>query len=682
MCGIAGFWSSPATEAELLEMLAPMTSALQHRGPDDCGLWCEPSVGIGLGHRRLSIIDLSPQGHQPMFSGSGRYVIVFNGEIYNFEQLRKELDSQVWRGHSDTEVILAAVEAWGLENAVKRFVGIFAFALWDRAERTLHLVRDHLGVKPLYYGWNNQCLLFASEVKALRCHPRFSGELNRDAIAAYLRYGYIPAPHSIYCDIYKLEPGTIATFRSASRAFRVTRYWSASEAALAGTRQPFNGRADEAIEQLNALLTEAVGLQMASDVPLGAFLSGGIDSSLVVSLMQARSTSKVRSFSIGFTEPKYNEAPYAAEVARHLGTEHTELYVTEDQAQRYVPTIASLYDEPFADSSQLPTFLVSQMARKHVTVSLSGDGGDELFAGYSRYVWADRTWRWMRLLGSPLRRHLGTSISKVSPATVDTLLRPVEKALPGGYGEGSFGNKVHRLSRLMESSDPANLYRNFLSHIQYPERFLIRGSEAESYFHTNRDWKALPDYVSQMQCLDSLTYLPDDILVKLDRASMAVGLEARVPLLDHRVFEFAWRLPLSMKVRQGQGKWLLRRLLERYVPPALINRPKKGFSVPIGQWLRGPLRDWAESLLDPARIRSSGLLRTEEVSRMWLQHSSGSYDWEYQLWNVLMLESWLESSPAVPHPSLVHSNAYLVSPPPSQHDDPNRPAYTGRKPLL
>lgn len=664
MCGITGFWSTPATEAELLEMLAPMTSALQHRGPDDCGLWCEPAVGIGLGHRRLSIIDLSPQGHQPMFSGSGRYVIVFNGEIYNFEKLRKELDSQVWRGHSDTEVILAAVEAWGLENAVKRFVGIFAFALWDRAERTLHLVRDHLGVKPLYYGWNNQCLLFASEVRSLRCHPRFHGELNRGAIAAYLRYCYIPAPHSIYCDIYKLEPGTIATFRDASGAFRVTRYWSASEAALAGTRQPFNGSAAEAIEQLNALLTEAVGLQMVSDVPLGAFLSGGIDSSLVVSLMQAQSTRPVRSFSIGFTEPKYNEAPYAAEVARHLGTDHTELYVTEEHAQQYVPTIASLYDEPFADPSQLPTFLVSQLAREHVTVSLSGDGGDELFAGYTRYPWADRTWRWMRLLGSPLRHILGTSISKVPPATIDALLRPVEGALPAGNKQSTFGNKLHRLCLLMDSADLANFYRNFISYDQDPEKLLMSGREAETCFHSNRDWRALPDYVSQMQCLDSLTYLPDDILVKVDRASMAVGLEARVPLLDHRVFEFAWRLPLSLKMHQGQGKWVLRRLLDRYVPPALVNRPKMGFGVPVGQWLRGPLRDWAESLIDPARLRSGGLLKTEEVSRMWSQHCSGTHDLSQQMWNILMLQSWLDSSPEVPHSNPVHSNAYLVSAPP------------------
>jgi asparagine synthase (glutamine-hydrolysing) len=646
VCGIAGFWSSPSSKVELLETLAPMTAALQHRGPDDCGLWCEPQTGVGLGHRRLAIIDLSQQGRQPMFSGSGRYVIVFNGEIYNFKQLRRELGDRAWRGHSDTEVILAAIEAWGLEAAVKRFVGIFAFAIWDRSEHDLHLVRDHLGVKPLYYGWSNQSLLFASEIKALRSHPGFRGELNRGAIAALLRYGYIPAPHSIFRDIRKLEPGTIATFRNASEESRRMRYWSATEAALSGIRRPFNGSADEAIDQLNALLCEAVRLQMVADVPLGAFLSGGIDSSLVVALMQAQSSRPVRSFSIGFSEPKYDEAPYAALVARHLGTEHSELYVTADQALQYIPKIASVYDEPFADPSQLPTFLVSQMAREHVTVSLSGDGGDELFAGYSRYIWAARIWRWMSLFGRSVRRRVSASLSSVPPDSIDAFLRPLEATLPGAYGEGSFGNKVHRLFALMDSADSAELYGNFVSQIHDPVKLVACGNEVQTRYHTDPDWKAIPGYIPRMQCLDSVTYLPDDILVKVDRASMAVGLEARVPLLDHRVFEFAWRLPLSLKVRQGKGKWILRRLLEKYVPPALIDRPKKGFSVPIDQWLRGPLREWAESLLDPAHIRCSGLLEADEVNRIWAQHSSGKYDWSCQLWNILMLEAWINSSPA------------------------------------
>jgi len=642
MCGIAGFWSFPSTEAELLGTLGRMTAALYHRGPDDCGLWGDPASGIGLGHRRLSIIDLSPQGHQPMFSSSGRYVIVFNGEIYNFEQLRSGLENQAWRGHSDTEVVLALIEALGLEAAVNRFVGIFAFALWDRAERILYLVRDHLGVKPLYYGWNNKTLLFASELKAFRCHPRFSGEVNRSAIASYLRYGYIPAPHSVYREVFKLEPGTIATFRDASGDCRSTRYWSTRKMARAGVNQPFGGSAEEAIDQLGSLLAEAVGQQMNSDVPVGAFLSGGIDSSIVVSIMQAQSSRPVRTFTIGFSEAKYNEAPFAAEVARHLGTEHTELYVTEDVAQQHVPAVASLSDEPFADPSQLPTFLVSKMAREHVTVTLSGDGGDELFAGYSRYIWAARTWRYMRLAAGPLRRYLGASLSTIQPASIDAFLHPFEGVLPGSYGEGSFGNKVHRLSLLMGSADGTTFYRDFISYFQDPAEFLVNGEEVEEYENAAESYDRLPGYISQMQCRDSAIYLPDDILVKVDRASMAVGLESRVPLLDHRVFEFAWRLPLSLKVRHGQRKWILRRLLERYVPSDLIDRPKKGFSVPIGQWLRGSLREWAESLLSTDHVRSSGLLNPDAVSRMWLEHCSGAYDWEHQLWIILMLESWCD----------------------------------------
>lgn len=625
-------------------MLAPMTSALEHRGPDDYGLWCDSALGVGLGHRRLSIIDLSPQGHQPMFSASGRYVVVFNGEIYNFERLRKELPRTLWRGHSDTEVILAAVETWGLELAVTRLVGIFAFAIWDRAERKLHFVRDHMGVKPLYYGWNNRHLLFASEVKSIRSHPHFSGELDRNAIATYLRYGYIPAPHSIYKGIYKLEPGTIATFAAASDEAHVTRYWSASEAAVTGMRQPFIGSATEATEQLEKILLDAVGLQMVSDVPLGAFLSGGIDSSLVVSLMQAQSSRPVRSFSIGFRENEYNEAPHAAAIARHLGTDHTELYITEEHAQQHVPTIASLYDEPFADSSQLPTFLVSRLARNHVTVSLSGDGGDELFAGYNRYAWTNRTWRWIRMLGSPTRRILGKVLLSIPPRYLNRLLYPFSAVLPPTHGAASLSQKIYRLSNVMQNTDRGSYYRGLSSIILEPEKMMIGATEAETSFETNKDWRSIQEYISQMQCLDMLMYLPDDILVKVDRASMAVGLEARVPLLDHRVVEFAWSIPLSLKAREKRSKWLLHCLLEKYVPRPLFERPKMGFGVPIGQWLRGALRDWTESLLDPARLNSSGLLNAAEVHRIWTEHCSLTYDWKYQLWNILMLQSWIDSA--------------------------------------
>ncbi|MBZ5630770.1 MAG: asparagine synthase (glutamine-hydrolyzing) [Acidobacteriia bacterium] len=644
MCGITGFWSTPASADELVSRLDPMAQAILHRGPDDGGAWVDARCGIALGHRRLSILDLSPEGHQPMFSASGRYIIVFNGEVYNFEELRKELPGVMWRGHSDTEVMLAAVEAWGLSAAVRRFVGMFAFALWDRQERRLYLVRDRIGIKPLYYGWNGRSLLFGSELKSMRRYPNFAGDIDRTAIVAYLRHNYIPAPHTIYREIYKLAPGAIVCFTDPQkREVATEKYWSATEVALAGQRQLYDGTATESIEELHQLLRTAVGLRMISDVPIGAFLSGGIDSSLVVALMQAQSARPVRTFSIGFAEQDYNEAVYAAQVARHLGTDHTELYVTPREAQEAVPAIAGLYDEPFADSSQLPTFLVSHLTRKHVTVSLSGDGGDELFAGYTRYHWVDKVWRNLQLVPRPIRAVVGKGLGMFPPATWDAAVRPLARALPAHNNYSTFGNNLGKLSRLMMIRDATAFYRDFISHFVDPQSMVQGATEAASVFQTANGWGALPDYISQMQVLDIMTYLPDDILVKVDRASMAVSLEARVPLLDHRVVEFAWRLPLSLKIRAGQSKWILRQVLAKYVPPALFDRPKMGFGIPVGQWLRGPLRDWAEDLLEPSRLNADGILNVEAVRRLWSEHLAGTHDWQYQLWNFLMLQAWHKS---------------------------------------
>ena len=645
MCGIAGAFAAGVGARLVPDAIGPMTTCLAHRGPDDAGLLVDEDAGVALGHRRLSIVDLSPEGHQPMRSASERFAVVFNGEIYNYRALGAELAAlgHRFRGHSDTEVILAAVEQWGLADAVRRLVGIFAFGLWDRAERTLSLVRDHLGVKPLYYAWAGRTLVFGSELRALSRYPGLDTTIDRGALALLLRHNCIPAPYTIYRGARKLPPGTILTVRAgaAPGADVPAAYWSARAVALAGLADPLDLSREAAADALHALLRDAVGLQMVADVPLGAFLSGGVDSTTVVALMQAQSARPVRTFSIGFDDGAFDEAGHARAVAAHLGTAHTELYVTEREAREVVPLLPRIYDEPFSDSSQIPTYLVSRMARAHVTVSLSGDGGDELFAGYNRHVWGDRLWRRMRAIPRPARRFVSRALASVPPATWDR--RAAALPLLGQsrrVGAAHLGAKLHKLAGVLGADGAERLYLELASHWRQPGDVVLGATEPPTLTTAPGAWLEAGGFTEGMMYLDLVTYLPDDILVKVDRASMAVGLEARVPLLDHRVVEFAWRLPLAHKLRDGVGKQVLRDVLHRYVPRELIERPKAGFSVPLANWLRGPLRAWAEALLSPDRLRADGYFDPAPIRAAWDEHQSGRRDRAHDLWDVLTFQSW------------------------------------------
>lgn len=650
MCGFVGFVNLQHHGFDHEECLKRMTAALYHRGPDDEGRWFDPEVGIALGHRRLSIVDLSPEGHQPMASVSGRYQIVFNGEIYNFGELRQELEAlhSRFRGHSDTEVMLAAFEAWGLEASVKRFVGMFAFALWDRKERVLHLVRDRLGEKPLYYGYTGTAFLFGSELKALRAHPTWRGDLDRDSLSLFMRHNYIPAPYTIYRGVHKLLPGTIASIREEDlKTLSVPTpraYWSARQAAEQGIRAPFTGNDAEAIEHLEELLRKSVRQQMIADVPLGAFLSGGIDSSTIVALMQAQSDKPVKTFSIGFNEEGYNEAEHAKTVAHHLGTDHTELYVTPEEAMAVIPKLPTLYDEPFSDSSQIPTFLVAQLARQHVTVSLSGDAGDELFAGYNRYLMGRSLWGKIGWMPKATREMASRALTAIPPATWDHALGALSPLLPKRFKQQRYGDKLHKLAEVLTVTSAEALYLDLMSHWKSPSSLVLGASEPLTALTDESRWAMLPEFTQRMMYLDSISYLPDDILVKVDRASMGVSLESRVPFLDHRVVEFAWQIPVSMKIREGKGKWLLRQVLYKYVPKELVERPKMGFGVPIDTWLRGPLRDWAEDLLSEKRLCEEGFFDPQPIREKWADHLSGRRNWQYYLWDVLMFQAWLSES--------------------------------------
>jgi asparagine synthase (glutamine-hydrolysing) len=639
MCGIAGFWRRDGRDAgDAVGLLRAMTDAIAHRGPDDSGEWYDLGRRMALGHRRLSIVDLSIDGHQPMISPSGRYAIVFNGEVYNHAELRSHLDAERphrWRGHSDTEVMLAAVEAWGLEEAVRRFVGMFAFALWDRSEGALHLVRDRVGIKPLFVGFTSDGLLFGSELKSLLRDPGFPREVNRDALRAFVGVNCVPAPLSIWQHAEKILPGTIVTFRGPEREARSTHvYWSAVDVAFSGLADPFVGSDAEAIESLDSTLRNAVSLRMMADVPIGAFLSGGIDSSVVVALMQAQASRPVRTFSIGSDDSEFDEASHALAVARHLGTDHTAFRVTGSDALDVVPDLPAMYDEPFGDSSQIPTFLVSRLAREHVTVSLSGDGGDELFGGYNRHLWVPRLWRRLRWVPRRARAALGRGLVSFSPDQWDRALAQLGSAAPKVRRRG---HQVHKLAGIVGGASPDELYTSLTRHWADAEGVVLGGNRSPLTWAAPR---STGDIAHDLMLRDLLGYLPDDILTKVDRASMAVALEARVPILDHRVVALAWRLPLSMKIRAGTGKWILRQVLDRYVPRPLIDRPKTGFGVPIGTWLRGPLRPWAEELLSPRRLRTEGIFDPGPVERAWREHLSGIREREHALWDILMFQAW------------------------------------------
>jgi asparagine synthase (glutamine-hydrolysing) len=635
MCGIVGLWTRQAGEADLRRTrVLAMRDALAHRGPDDAGCWMEGS--IALGHRRLSILDLSPEGHQPMLSADGRFVISYNGEIFNYRDLQRSLaaSGHRFRGHSDTEVLLAAISQWGLTEAIERSVGMFAFALWDRPERTLHLVRDRLGIKPLYVARTDKGdLLFASELKGIVAHPEFPRRLDLSAVAAYLRYTYIPSPLSIYRDAAKVPPGHLLTLTAPDGPWESQPYWSFEDVAEESRGSPFRGDEREAEDALDALVRNAVGLRMIADVPLGAFLSGGIDSSLVVAQMQAQTQSPVRTFTIGFAEAEFDESRFARAVARHLGTDHTELVVSPQEAQAAIPGLPETYDEPFADVSQIPTCLVSALARQHVTVSLSGDGGDELFAGYDRYPFARRAWWWRSHLPRPLR-----SVAVLALRAAARASRP--SSIGQLLGSSAGPERLDKLGDLLQVGSAVELYRRLISTAHAPDALMLKPAAKNGTIEGLLAARSDMGFTDRMLMVDTKVYLPDDLLTKLDRASMAVGLEGRVPLLDHRLVEFAVRLPMRFKLRDGQGKWLLKRVLARYLPRRVFDRPKMGFEVPIGRWLAGPLREWGNELLDPARLAAGGVFDPTTVTGLWKACGTAPRRGAHLAWAVLMFEAW------------------------------------------
>ncbi len=622
-----------------------MSNMLIHRGPDDSGVWSDAKSGIVLAHRRLSIIDLSKHGHQPMMSHDGRYVLVLNGEIYNHLQLRKDLAryGYQFRGTSDTEVAVCAIQQWGFVTALTRFAGMFALGVWDRETRKLVLARDRLGEKPLYYGNFNNTFAFASELKALTVHPEWRGDIDKNALALQLKYTYIPAPYCIYKGIYKLLPGTYVEVGIADSCIpgKPQPYWSFDDVVTSGAvsrkRQP---NPATAVEQLHALLSETIQEKMIADVPLGAFLSGGIDSSLIVALMQAHSTRPIKTFSIGFNEAEYNEATYAREVAKHLGTDHTELYVSAEDSLSVIPKLPEMYDEPFSDSSQIPTFLVSQLARRDVTVALSGDGGDELFGGYSRYLVGLDTWRRIEGIPSGMRRAGSKVIHRIPPRYFDLIMKPIRPYLPKALQYQQFGQKLHKLASIWNSNSPDLIYNNLITLWQNPAEIVIEAGQLDVMESHRVTLDNLDNFTEQMMFTDTITYLPDDILVKVDRASMAVSLEVRSPFLDHRIVEFIWNQSPDLKIVGNEGKWLLRQVLDRYVPKRLIDRPKMGFGVPIEHWLRGPLKEWAGDLLAEDRLRRQGIMDPGPIQEKWQQHLSGEQSWQYLLWPVLMFQAW------------------------------------------
>ncbi len=645
MCGIVGILDQHQqnTESELKSIANRMADSIAHRGPDSEGSWVDADAGIAFAHRRLAIIDLSVEGNQPMSSSDGRYVIVFNGEIYNFQELRTDLETlgHNFRSNSDTEVLLEAISEWGLENALSRCIGMFAFALWEHRSRNLYLVRDRLGIKPLYYGPIGTSFAFASEIGALWTHPNFQRDIDRDSLAIYMLRNCVPAPYSIYRHIKKLPPGTILTVHGNSGKSTISSYWSLKQVAESGITTPFSGNEGEALEALEDVLYESVRTRLVADVPVGAFLSGGIDSSLVASFIREVSGEEILTYTVGFETADYDETADATAVARHLGTKHTSHTLTISDAMSVIPKLGKIFDEPFADSSQIPTFLVSQIARREVKVVLSGDGGDELFAGYNRHIWCERIASWSSGKPSFLLHAIAEALVLLSPDSWDRILDGLQPVLPSRLKLSHTGDKIHKLSRVLAAQNASEIYRTLVGHWHEPSHVVMGGLEPPSVVSEDSEWAQLPDFTRQMLYLDTRTYLPDDILTKVDRATMAVGLEARVPLLDHRVVEFAWQLPTELKIHNGQGKYILRQALHKRLPKTIFDHPKRGFEVPLHEWLRGPLREWAEDLLSPKRLQHDGYFSSAPIQTMWQEHLSGRRNWHHHLWDVLMFNAWL-----------------------------------------
>ena len=639
MCGFTGIYSVNQNSINS-EILLKMSQKLVHRGPDDSGIWIDDSGSVGLAHQRLAVIDLTSAGHQPMHSPNNRFTIVFNGEIYNHQELRKQLDYIDWNGKSDTETLLACIESWGLDKTLKKINGMFAFALWDSKKCSIHLARDRMGEKPLYYGWQGDSFLFGSELKALKMHPSFQEHIDKESLNLYFRYNHIPSPYSIYKNIYKLSPGSVLTLHQGEKKYKVRKYWSILNTAIQSISNLLTNTEDELVDELDNLIRKSIKQKMLSDVPLGAFLSGGIDSSVVVSIMQSLSSKPIKTFTIGFEDEAFDEAKDARLIAKYLGTDHHELYVTPQDVLDVIPLLPRLYDEPFSDASQIPTYLVSKLAREKVTVSLSGDGGDELFCGYNRYHITEKLWGKMLILPLFVRKFMSFFL----------LLIPIKfwnrignlASLSNKYN--NIGIKMHKGASVLSSKTLFELYDNLLSNWKISDDLVLDadiGPHPELSSPT--DLVHLSN-VEKMMLWDMQSYLPNDILVKLDRASMGVSLEGRVPFLDHNIVEFAWRVPTKYKYRHKKGKWLLRQVLYRYIPKELTERPKSGFTLPLSDWLRGPLNEWAEGLINIDRLKDEGVLDSDLVNKKWKEHQAGVKDWSNQLWSILMFQLWLENN--------------------------------------
>lgn len=645
MCGISGFiLSNNSSHIDAPKVIQEMTHQLSHRGPDSEGQWIDDYFGLAFGHRRLAIQDLSQAGHQPMLSKNGRYRIVFNGEIYNFISIREELVQlgHNFISHSDTEVILASIVEWGLKKAISKFKGMFAFALWDKNKNKVSLVRDRIGEKPLYYGFDSKTVVFASELQSIKKYPNWNTEINTEVLSLYLRYCYIPTPHTIYKNIWKMPPGTIIEVSKTNNKITVSEpieYWNLKTEWESSSNSKLDITKNEAIEHLDSLLKEVIQEQMITDVPLGAFLSGGIDSSCITAIMQSVSHRPIHTFSIGFNESSYNEAIYAKKIASHLGTHHTECYVSAKEAQSVIPNLATIYDEPFADSSQIPTYLVSKIARNNVTVSLSGDGGDEVFCGYNRYSWGKSIWNGTNWIPAPIRSSIASIINKTSPSTIDHAAQILNKVLPSRFKQQNIGNKLHKIAGVLAAKTPQEMYNGYVSTWKKPESVLAGGNQ-KYLTQTIPEYPNIQNISELMMYLDMRSYLPDDILVKVDKAAMANSLETRIPFLDNRIIEFALKLPLDFKLKDNTGKWLLRQVLYKYIPKEYFERPKMGFALPIDQWLRGELKEWANDLLCSETIKQQGYFNPNEVQRYLQEHTSRKRNWSHHLWSILMFQAW------------------------------------------